>query len=714
MSELESRLLATLNSRHYKPLTLKALARRLGLVSGNDREFRKVVRGLVQTGRAQFDRDHQLRATPPHGTVVGLFRRTHSGRGVVRAHHGQAHRVAQEIAIAEHDCLDAANGDEVLVKLAKKPSRTEAYATGEVVKVLQRNTRNFVGTYYEHREQGYVRVVGTQFPQGIWVGDPGAKGAKPDDQVVIEMLRFPTLTDERGQAVITEVLGERGKPGVDVLMVIRSHDLPDAFPEDVLADARHQAELFHEDDFSGRTDFTQSLVISIDPIDARDFDDAVALHKDAKTGNWVLEVHVADVAHFVPPGSPLDREARRRGTSVYLPGRVLPMIPELISNGLASLQQDRVRYVRTAVLEFQPDGTPVSADFHNGVIRNRRRFTYEEVSEFLAKPEAVGDEQLAPELRQTLLNMRELAIMLRARRFKRGALELTMPEAVLEYDSEGKVSGAHLAVHDISHQIIEEFMLAANTAVATLFHDRKIATMRRIHPAPEPSALEQFADFVNHLGYRVKRSQDRFELQRVLEHSRIKGEAPAVHYALLRSLKQAQYGPMEEEHYALAIEHYCHFTSPIRRYPDLVVHRMLAQLIAGRRPGSDVSELTALGDQCSRLERRAEKAERELVRLKLLTFLSTRIGMQMPATITSVSEYGFFAVGNHLPVDGMVHISTLEDDYYYFDDATHTLSASKGKKRYRLGDTITVEILRVDLTKRTLDLKAARPPRASV
>ena len=342
----------------------------------------------------------------------------------------------------------------------------------------------------------------------------------------------------------------------------------------------------------------------------------------------MLSVHIADVAHFVMPGSALDKEARRRGTSVYLPGRVLPMLPELISNGLASLQQDRLRYVKSAIMEFLPDGTPVSARFHHGAIRNKRRFHYEEVSALLANPDAVGPESVDPAIKEMLLQMRDFALVLRARRFKRGALELTMPEPVLEYDEAGQVTGAHLAVNDISHQIIEEFMLAANTAVATHFNDRKIPTMRRIHPVPEPSALTQFADFAGHLGYKIRQPQSRFELQNVLEKSRAKGEAPAVHYALLRSFKQAIYGPMLEEHYALAIEHYCHFTSPIRRYPDLVVHRMLGQWIDRQKAGSDINELTALGDHCSRLERRSEKAERELVKLKLLTFLSTRIGMQ--------------------------------------------------------------------------------------
>src|SRR5581483_6885604 len=330
---------------------------------------------------------------------------------------------------------------------------------------------------------------------------------------------------------------------------------------------------------AGREDFTDELVVTIDPADARDFDDAVGVTIDPKTRHWVLTVHIADVAHFARPGGHLDAEARRRATSVYLPQKVIPMFPEVISNGLASLQEGRLRYVKTVRMEFTPNLQKGHVSFHNAAIRVKKRFTYEQVQEILdGLATTRGTDQSLPGTQYSVLStqysellrrMKDLALLLRKKRLKRGSLELTMPEAVLEYDESGRVSGAHFARHDLSHQIIEEFMLAANEAVAEHLTHHDTPFLRRVHPAPNEEKLAAFAQFADLLGHPVRRPQDRFELQRVLHETADKPERAAVHYALLRSLKQAAYSPIQDEHYALASQHYCHFTSPIRRYPDL-------------------------------------------------------------------------------------------------------------------------------------------------
>jgi ribonuclease R len=301
--------------------------------------------------------------------------------------------------------------------------------------------------------------------------------------------------------------------------------------------------------------------------------------------------------------------------------------------------------------------------------------------------------------------MRDLAMILRRRRFKRGALELNMPEIELEYDDQGRVTGAHFLEHDVSHQLIEEFMLAANEAVAEHLASLGVPFLRRVHPAPDPFKLKAFAEFVRILGYDLRRETDRFSLQRVLSQSAEKPERHAVHYALLRSLKQAVYSPYEEEHYALASRDYCHFTSPIRRYPDLTVHRQLDQYVRDGRVGGDVTELAAIGEHCSRMERRADAAERELVKQRLLNYLSERIGLQTDAIITGVADYGFFAQAENLPAEGRVHVSTLADDFYVYDQDSHTLEGRRTKKRYRLGDKVKVEVVRVDLDRRQLDFR---------
>jgi ribonuclease R len=723
MSEtLTHRILAAVSKRSYQPLKPKALARKLDVSSADYREFRRALRDLIRDGQLEMGRNQTVHVAAARGLVTGSYRRTGTGVGWVRPAAVDG-KPSLEIRIPERDSLDAATGDSVLVRLTRQPSRGDGNPSGKVIRILDRAARHFVGTYHERDGEGLVRVDGTVFSHSILVGDPGAKGARPDDKVVFEMLRFPSAED-RGEGVIVEVLGPRGQPGVDTLSIIRAYGLADVFPEDALEEAREQAARFRESDHAGREDFTDTLVVTIDPVDARDFDDAVSVTRDERTGHWTLAVHIADVGHFAPPGSALDREARLRATSVYLPQRVLPMFPELISNGLASLQEGKVRYVKSAILDFAPDGTPTGARFANGVIRNRRRFSYEEVMALLS---AQGDDTPAeprrkrakaatgsptpsvePEILAMLLRMRDLAMLLRGRRRKRGALELMMPEIELEYDAEGRVTGGRFRTHDLSHQIIEEFMLAANEAVAEHFARLEVPFLRRIHPDPEPTKLRSFAEFVRSLGYKMPLTGDRFALQRILERSADKPEMHAVHYALLRSLKQAIYAPLDEGHYALASRQYCHFTSPIRRYPDLTVHRQLDRWIRTGKARADETELVALGEHCSKMERRAEAAERELVKLKLLTYLSERIGEELEVVITGVADYGFFGQAEKLPVEGMVHVSTLANDYYYYEAETHTLIGRRSGKRYRLGDKVRVRIVRVDLQRRQLDLRVVR------
>ena len=707
MPSLEDQILSAIARRSYEPLKPKALARKLGVTAPQYADFRRALQSLHRDGRIEMGKSHAIKAKQPHGTITGTYRRTSSGLGFVRPHliEGQS---GAEIRIKEDRSLDAATGDSVLVHLSRKPIRPDQLASGEIVRILERATNQFVGTYFERDEQGLVRVDGTVFSHSIYVGDPGAKGARPDDKVVFEMLRFPTPED-RGEGVITEILGPRGQPGVDTLSIIRAFGLPDAFAEDALEEARAAAAAFERshaerenENLEGREDFTNDVVVTIDPAEARDFDDAVSVTRDEDSGHWQLTVHIADVNHFAPPGGALDREARRRATSVYLPQRVIPMFPEIISNSLASLQQDRLRYVKSAVIDFTPEGQKTGVRIVNGAIRVARRFTYEQVLERLNSASGIE-----PNIHDLLLRMRDLAMILRKRRLRRGALELNVPEAELEYNEKGEVVGAHFRKHDISHQIVEEFMLAANEAVAEQLSSLHVAFLRRVHPDPDPKKLAAFAEFARSLGYKMPTDFDRFALQRILDKSADRPEVYAVHYALLRSLKQAVYSPVEEGHYALASKDYCHFTSPIRRYPDLTVHRLLDRWLRSGRVGSNEVELIGLGDHCSKMERRADMAERELIKLKLLTYLSARLGQELEAIVTGVADYGFFAQAEQWPVEGMVHISTLTDDYYYYEEANHSLIGRRTKKRYRLGDKVRVVVARVDVQRRQLDFRLA-------
>jgi len=634
------------------------------------------------------------------GGVSGVFRRAAGGYGFVRPLDAPAGDKSHDIHVAAVASLDAATGDTVRVRLSKARDVRRPGPSGEIVEVVKRRTTRFVGSYFEATDLGWVQIDGTGFARPVAVGDPGAKGVRPHDKVVVEMVRFPTHLRD-GEGVIVEVLGKAGAAGVDTLTIIHEFGLPGEFPEAALDDARRQADRFDESVPPGRRDLTDRTIVTIDPVDARDFDDAISLER-VERGHWLLGVHIADVSHFVREGSPLDQEARNRGTSVYLPDRVIPMIPEIVSNNLASLQPGKVRYARTCWIEFTPDGVPVHAAEEPTAIKSARRFTYEEVDVFLGDPDTTAV-AMTPEVRALLGRMRDLARILRSRRMARGSLQLEMPEVKIDLDRDGRVTGAHVVENTESHQIIEEFMLAANEAVANALAAAGAGFLRRIHPQPDPRKLRQLTEFVSELGFEVDTLESRFELQRLLDMARRKPEEHAVHYAVLRSLTRAAYGPQEDGHYALASDCYCHFTSPIRRYPDLTVHRALAAIAKGRRPPAE--GLMTLGAECSELERRAESAERELKKLKLLLFLSNQIGAEMDAVVTGVEAFGLFVQGLAIPAEGLVPLDALHDDSYRYDRASHTLSGRRPGQSFRLGDRVRVAVARVDLERRELDFR---------
>jgi ribonuclease R len=637
---------------------------------------------------------------PRGDDVVGVFRRAAGGYGFVRPLEAAAGDRTGDIHISAASAFDAATGDTVRVRLARGRDVRRPGPAGEIVEVVIRRTTRFVGSYFEAAGSGWVRIDGTNFARPVSVGDPGAKGVRENDKVVVDMVRFPTHLRD-GEGVIVEVLGAAGEAGVDTLTIIHEFGLPGPFPDGALTEARRQADRFREEVPAGRRDLTDRVIVTIDPVDARDFDDAISLER-IERGHWLLGVHIADVSHFVEEGSPLDQEARARGTSVYLPDRVIPMLPEIVSNNLASLQPGRVRYARTCWIEFSSEGIPVHAEEERSAIKSQRRFTYEEVDVFLADPTTVTVE-MTDVVRALLGRMRDLARLLRSRRMARGSLELAMPEVKIDLDRDGRVSGAHVAENTESHQIIEEFMLAANEAVAGMLAAAGAGFLRRIHPAPDLRKLRQLTEFVSELGFEVDTLESRFELQRLLDMARGRPEEHAVHYAVLRSLSRAVYGPQEDGHYALASDCYCHYTSPIRRYPDLTVHRALELLARGRRAAAE--GLPRLGEECSLLERRAESAERELVKLKLLLFLSSRIGEEMDAVVTGVEAFGLFVQGLGLPAEGLVTLESLPDDSYRFERTSHTLIGRRPGNSFRLGDRVRVTVFRVDLERRTLDFR---------
>jgi ribonuclease R len=752
MSEkLREAVLQQVNNPDYQPVKPAVIARKLGLKGEGAIALKKTIKKMVKAGELAWGPSHlvfsvnksqpvrneskrppncdgaassaatvgtqtterrkkQKTRTRPSGDAkhfTGTFRRAAGGFGFVRPI-GTRNVDGREadIFVPMNKTGDASNGDVVSVRLESKRGRT-GKQEGRIIDVVSRATNRFVGVYFEQAGMGLVQVDGKVFAHPIYVGDPGAKGVRPDDKVVVEMVRFPSHVRD-GEGVIVEVLGARGQPGVDTMSIIHEYNLPGDFAEDALDESRRQAEKFDESIPRGRRDLTALTICTIDPVDARDFDDAISLEPMAG-GHWMLGVHIADVSHFVQPKTPLDREAHDRATSVYLPDRVIPMLPEIISNNLASLQPNKVRYALTAMIEMTAEGIPVATDVFKSAIKSARRFTYEEVDEYLAN-RAAWKKKLSTEVHTLLARMHELAMMLRRRRFQRGALELSMPEMKIDLDKEGRVTGAHLAQNTESHQIIEEFMLTANEAVAQKIEDAGLIFLRRVHGSPDPRKMRVLTEFVRELGFDVENLENRFELQKLLDSLKGDPREHAVNYATLRSMQRAIYSPEEEGHYALASDTYCHFTSPIRRYPDLTVHRLVEALNRGKKPEQRMDELLALGDHCSEREQRAAEAERELNKVKLLNYLSDKIGMELDGVITGVESFGLFITGVEIPAEGFVHISSLTDDFYRYDRAGHVIAGFRSGNSFRLGDPVRVAVAAVDIDARELDFRLVGRP----
>jgi ribonuclease R len=617
-----------------------------------------------------------------------------------------------DIFIPETRKRNAMDGDTVRVKLRQPmrrgmrglkeaPRHVSGRLEGEIVEVIARKKREFTGTFQNDGKKSFVWLDGAKLERPVSIGDVRGLPLENNDKVVVELVKFPDEF-QPGEAVILKVLGSMRNPAVDTMAVMIQFSLPEEFPETVIEDARAQADRFSEDVIpEGRKDLTSIPTLTIDPVDARDFDDAISLSKNER-GNWELQVHIADVAFFVPTGSVLDEEARNRGNSVYLPDRVIPMLPETISNHLASLQPDRKRLAKTVFMEYSPEGTVLHAEVFNSVIRNAYRFNYEQIDQYLSDPEP-WKERLTPAIFQLVRDMHTLAMQLREIRKRDGSIELTLPEVKVDLDKLGKVKGAHVVHHTQSHQMIEEFMLAANQAVASWLDRLKLPFLRRAHAPPDQLKIRRLNQFIRALGIPAEEMQDRFEIQRVVDSVKGKTTEFAVNYAILKSMSKAVYQCEFERHYALNMTHYCHFTSPIRRYPDLIVHRIVDKLVRGEKANQNSEVLEQLGEHCSHTEQNAESAERELVRVKLLHFLEKRVGQLLTGIVWGVKQNGLVVRGIEIPVDGMVPVERLPADRYRYDRDTHTLEGYRTGNQFRLGDELIVRIQRVDLARRHLD-----------
>ncbi|MEY2484744.1 MAG: ribonuclease [Verrucomicrobiota bacterium] len=715
--ELKETVLGLMRRPDYRPLDKVEIARALGLNATQRTHLRRELGDLERTGEIARIRKNRYVLPAEADLVTGKISIHQAGFGfLVTEKPGE-----RDIFIAAENTGTAMHGDRVVVRINHDatPRRKDraGRAEGRVIRILERAHDTIVGTLQHSKNFYYVVPDDPRLVHNVYVqpmtGDGSLKQTpRPKtapavgDKVVTRLISWESRhVNPEGE--IVEVLGPADGPGVDLLSIIRNYHLPTEFPKAVLDEAARIPQSVDPKLIEGREDLREKFVFTIDPDDARDFDDAVDVEKLSR-GGWQVGVHIADVAAYVTPGSALDREARQRGNSVYLPDRVIPMLPERLSNGVCSLNPDVDRLTHSVFVEFDKNGNVKAAHFARSVIRSARRLTYKEAYAILKK-------EPKDKLSQRLHEAWELAALLRRKRFQQGSLDLDFPEVKIRLDASGKPVRLERIENDESHQLVEEFMLLANELVARELKQRAVPTIYRVHENPDPEKLSEYRELILSHDFKIGDLTNRAELQRFLASIKGKPEEPALKVGLLKSLKRARYLPQPVGHYGLAKVNYLHFTSPIRRYADLIVHRALASRGQSRGTQGDMGQLAVLSEHISATERVAAEAEMEAVRMKKLEFFEQQLTDRNPqifrAVIADVRNYGLVIELPDVVLTGLVHVSSLTDDFYSFEATQRKLTGRRSRRQFKVGDQIQVFVSRVDRFKRQIDFALADEPR---
>jgi len=712
----DSEILEKLREKGSRIVSFRDLARKLHVRERDEDELRDRLESLERRGDIARVRGEKYSAIEFTNQVAGRITVRPEGFGFVLVKDGP------DLYIPRTGMHGAMDGDTVLAREERTRSRGRTGSpdriAGSVVKVLDRARERVVGRFEKAEGRAVVIPYDPKIDAIVRIADGRTHGAREGEIVEVRLTSFP---DARRVAhgVVEERLGFLGEPGVDIEIVLRSHGLSPRFPAPVIEEAERFPLRVRTEDLLGRRDFRDRRVVTIDGETAKDFDDAVEIERTA-TG-FRLGVHIADVSHYVREGTALDDEARSRGTSVYFPGRVLPMLPEHLSNGLCSLNPEVDRLVLSALIETDRKGRVVSAEFVKGVIQSAARMTYTEVARLLESGPTHADKDRYGPLLEDFRNMAALAAKLRERREARGSIDFDLPDADVVLDDKGLVVGIVPEARNVAHRLIEEFMLAANEAVAKKLLFAKQPGIYRVHDRPDPDRLVDLRDVLEDFGYALK--GDLAEIppsafQKVLKEIEGKPEERLLSDLLLRAQRKAVYSEECRGHYALAAPYYCHFTSPIRRYPDLVVHRQLSALIESGRPVA-AKDFEAVNDRFREIaafssdrERRAEAAERESLLWKKIVFMKDKIGREFDAYVTGVTQFGLFVTLQDFFVEGLVPVSSLGDDFYVYEEKQHRLRGRSSGKVFRLGDSIRVQLKAIDEVRRRLDFRLAGVERA--
>ncbi|WP_236838663.1 ribonuclease R [Caldalkalibacillus salinus] len=688
----------------YKPLTVQELEE-VFEIDGSDafKQLVKLLNELEEEGEIIRTRSNRYGVPERMNLVKGTIQGNAKGFGFLIPDIAEQ----PDVFIAGKDLNGAMNRDKVLVRINHESSGPKL--EGEVIRIIQRGVQQVVGTFQDLENYGFVVTDDKRMTHDVFIPKEKFNGAAEGHKVVVQLTKYPEGR-RNAEGEVLEILGHKNDPGVDILSIIRAYELPGPFPEDVMAEAEAVPNEIDEEEIKGRRDLREETIVTIDGADAKDLDDAISLEQNDQ-GNYVLGVHIADVSYYVKEGSALDKEAYQRGTSVYLVDRVIPMIPHRLSNGICSLNPKVDRLTLSCQMEITPQGEVIQHDIFPSVIRSTERMTYTDVRQIVERENDDVVKHYEP-LVPFFDLMRELALILRGRRMGRGAIDFDFKEASIQVDEDGKPVEVHIRERSIAEQIIEEFMLVANETVAEHVNWMDLPFIYRIHEDPNPEKLQAFVEFITNFGYLVRGKANSVHpraLQQLLEQIQDTPEQAIISTVMLRSMKQARYESENVGHFGLAADYYTHFTSPIRRYPDLIVHRLLRKYIFEKNVQENTQatwaeKLPVIAEHTSNRERLAQEAERQTDDLKKAQYMEDKVGEEFEGVISGVTSFGIFV---ELPntIEGLVHVSYLTDDYYHYHEKQYAMIGERTGKVFRLGDQVTVQVVKVDLDERSIDFE---------
>ncbi|MCY8913916.1 ribonuclease R [Bacillus atrophaeus] len=698
------KLLSFMKEEAYKPLTVQELEEMMNITDAD--EYKELVKALValeEKGLVVRTRSDRYGLPEKMNLIKGKLSAHAKGFGFLLPEDTSL----SDVFIPPTELNTAMNGDIVMVRLNSQSSGSRQ--EGTVIRILERSIQRVVGTYTETKSFGFVIPDDKKITSDIFIPKHANHGAVEGHKVVVTLTSYPEGRMS-AEGEVTEILGHKNDPGIDILSIIHKHGLPGEFPGEAMEQANNTPDTIDEKDLKDRRDLRDQIIVTIDGADAKDLDDAVTVTK-LENGNYKLGVHIADVSHYVTENSPIDKEALERGTSVYLVDRVIPMIPHRLSNGICSLNPKVDRLTLSCEMTINKQGQVVEHEIFQSVIKTTERMTYSDVKKILVD----DDEELKTKYEQLVpmfKDMEKLAEILRGKRMERGAVDFDFKEAKVLVDEDGAAKDVVIRERSVAEKLIEEFMLVANETVAEHFHWMNVPFIYRIHEEPNAEKLQKFLEFVTTFGYVVKGTAGNIHpraLQSILDAVRDRPEETVVSTVMLRSMKQAKYDPESLGHFGLSTEFYTHFTSPIRRYPDLIVHRLIrTYLINGKvdeaTRGKWAERLPEIADHTSTMERRAVDAERETDDLKKAEFMLDKIGEEFDGMISSVTNFGMFV---ELPntIEGLIHVSFMTDDYYRFDEQHFAMIGERTGNVYRIGDEITVKVVDVNKEERNIDFE---------